>query len=87
LDVYAKATVKHDKADQSHALAIMLTIIAALGLAVLLSGLACSISCNGSGTLAIVILIVGTAGIVWGAVALIKSFSKKDKSKKQSRMR
>jgi hypothetical protein len=84
LGVYAKATLKHDKAGQSHAVEIIFTIIVAIGLFGLLSALACTISCNGADGLAVLVMVVGTAGIVWGAVAIINSLSKKHKSKKQA---
>lgn len=85
LGVYAKATLKHDKAGQSHSVEIIFTIIVAIGLFGLLAALACTISCNGANALAILLLAVGTAGIVWGAVAVINGLSKKHKSKKQTR--
>jgi hypothetical protein len=43
----------------------------------LLLALACEISCAGSDAGAIVVSILGLAGIIWGAIALIKSVKRK----------
>lgn len=75
--VYTKATISNDKEGKSHALAIILLIIAAVGLELVLSALACSISCGGSGALAIIVFALGTAGIILGTVLLINRINHK----------
>lgn len=54
-------------------------ILAVLGAALLtygLAGLACSISCSGSEALAIVVLVVGLGGIIFGVVKLIQRITR-----------
>lgn len=53
-------------------LLLFLVIIGALGLALLLASLSCSLSCNGQEGLAIVVLLAGLTGIIWLSVVLIK---------------
>ncbi|MEO6455612.1 MAG: hypothetical protein ABIN97_16140 [Ginsengibacter sp.] len=79
LKIYAIAKVTHDKESANNALPIMLTIIAALGLFVLLASLACSLSCSGSETAAAIVFFLGLAGIIWGTVALIKHINKRQR--------
>ncbi len=77
LKEHIKAKISGNKQKQNESLYILLTIIAAVGLLYLLAALACHISCSGAEGLAIVVGIVGAAGIIWGAVALIRSLSRK----------
>jgi hypothetical protein len=69
---YAAATLSGDKDNAGKAWKIILAIIAAVGLLYLLAALVCSLSCGGSDALAILVGILGLAGIIWGLVALIK---------------
>ncbi len=76
LKVYAvaKATGDNQKADDSWK--IILVIIAAIGLAALLTALVCSLSCGGSDFAAVAVAILGLAAIIWGSVALIKRINR-----------
>ena len=74
---YGKAMVTGKKEIQQSAGIIILTCIAAVGLFFLVASLACTLSCNGSEAAAVVVLLFGTAAIIWGAVAIIKSKNKK----------
>jgi uncharacterized membrane protein len=56
---------------------IVVTILVSLLLVFLLAGLSCSIACSGSEALAYVVFFLGTFGIVFGAVRIIKSIQKK----------
>ena len=56
---------------------IILAIIGALGLTLLLSSLVCSLSCGGSDAAAVIVGILGIAGIIWGTIALIKLIKRK----------
>lgn len=69
---YAVATLSGDKGNAGKAWKIILAIIATVGLLYLLAALVCSLSCGGSDALAILVGILGLAGIIWGLVALIK---------------
>ena len=79
IGIYTKSTLKHDHISAEQALLIILAIIAALGLLSLLSALACSISCGGANALAILVFIVGLAGICFGLYFLIKIIKHKRK--------
>jgi hypothetical protein len=74
---YSKAKVTGDKSNAETALLILLACIAAVGLFVLLAGLACNISCNGSEAAALILFIFGTAAIIWGLVKVIRSIQRK----------
>jgi hypothetical protein len=74
---YAKAKLTGNKKGQDDAAAIVLVCIAAAGLFVLLIGLACNLSCNGSEAAAWIVFILGTVAIVWGSVAIIHSIQRK----------
>lgn len=56
---------------------IILIIVGALAALFLLAALSCSIACGGAEGGASVLGILGTIGIVWGAVALIKGVKKR----------
>lgn len=79
--VYAKAKLSGDKATAGKVFLVILTIIGAVGLSLLLASLACSVACGGADGLAILIMVVGLTGIIWGMIALIKRI-KKGKSNK-----
>lgn len=74
---YAKAKVTGHKSNAEAALLILLACIAAVGLFVLLSALACNISCNGSEAAAVIVFILGTAAIVWALVKIIHSIQRR----------
>jgi hypothetical protein len=77
LGQYAKAKITGRKVTAEQTLLIILACIGAVGLLYLLAGLACSISCNGSEALALIVFIAGTVAIVWGLIAIIRSINKK----------
>jgi uncharacterized membrane protein HdeD (DUF308 family) len=79
---YAKAKVTGDKTTGEQVALIILTCIAAVGLLYLLAALACTISCNGSDAAAIIVFVLGTAAIIWGLVAVIRSIRRKQKKSK-----
>ena len=75
-----RAIVKKQKTAEgsgSKAILIVVTILVSLLLVFLLTGLSCSIACNGSEALAYIVFLLGTFGIVFGAVRIIKSIQKK----------
>jgi hypothetical protein len=72
LKIFVVAKTSGKKENGEKALLIILTIIAALGLLYLLAALACSISCSGAEGAAIAVAIIGTVGIIWGTVAIIR---------------
>jgi uncharacterized membrane protein len=79
LKVYATATLKGDKEKRDNTGLIILAIIGALGLLFLLTAIACSISCGGAEGAALIIFILGLAGIVFGFIAVMKSIKRKSK--------
>jgi hypothetical protein len=56
---------------------IILSVLLALVLFLMIAALSCSLACAGNGTLAVLVLLGGTALIVWGAVVLIRSIVRK----------
>jgi len=84
IGLYIKAKITGEKDESGHAGLIILAIIGALGLFLLVSALACSLGCNGSGTGAIAVFVLGTAGIVFGLLAVIRAIERKGKGKKET---
>lgn len=58
-------------------LLILLTFGVAIGLGILIAGLACNISCSGQEGLAWVVLILGWTAIIWLSVIAIKNIDRK----------
>lgn len=54
---------------------IILSILVAAGLILLLVALSCSIACNGSEALAIIVFLIGTAAVIFGVLKLIQYIS------------
>jgi hypothetical protein len=65
-----------DSTDTKKTIYIILAVLVAVGLTSLLSAAVCSISCSGSEALAIVVLIVGLGGIIFGLVKLIQRITR-----------
>ena len=84
---YAKAKITRDKKSGDEAVLIILSCIAAVGLLFLLSALACSLSCNGSDAAAIIVGVIGTAAIIWGLIAVIRSIRRKKSNPKTLTLR
>jgi hypothetical protein len=80
--IYTEAKLKGDNYTAAKAILILTTIVAAVGLAYLLAGLACSLSCSGAQGLAILVALAGLAGIIAGSIALIKAILQLGKKKK-----
>jgi hypothetical protein len=74
---YAKAKITGNKADAEQALLIFLACIAAVGLLYLVLALACTLSCNGSDAAAVIVAVLGLAGIIWGLIAVIRAINRK----------
>lgn len=83
LKIYAKCKLTHDKEGGDKALLILLTIIGAVGFLFLLAALVCELSCSGSETGALILAILGTAGIIWATVAIVRNIQKKNQPKKE----
>lgn len=79
LKLYGQAVLSGDKEARDNAWKIVLSIVALVGLLLLLSALACTIACNGSETLAIVILVGGAIGLVFGFIAILKAIKRNTK--------
>lgn len=73
--IKTKVTGEKDKSDQT--VLMILAIIGALGLFLVVAALACGLGCNGSGTGAIAVAVLGTAAIVFGLVAVIRAIQRK----------
>ena len=63
---------------------IFLAVVVAAGLLYVLAALACTISCSGAEALAVIVALVGTFGIVFGAIRLIQAILGKKRRKKRS---
>lgn len=74
---YGKSKITGNKNKEAETLPILLVCIAAVGLFFLVGSLACGIACNGSGAAAWIVFIIGTAGIIWGAIAAIRAIKRK----------
>jgi hypothetical protein len=70
---YAASKLSGRQQDGLEALLIIATIVGAAGLLLLISALACSISCGGADGLAVVVWIVGLAAIIVGVVIAAKA--------------
>jgi O-antigen/teichoic acid export membrane protein len=70
-----------NKKDADNAILIILTIIAAIGLTILLSALVCSISCGGADGLAVVVALLGLTAIIWGSIAVIRRINRGPRNK------
>lgn len=75
-----KKAIKQGKGDAGKILLTTLAIIVALGLLLLLAALACEIACNGSEALAILVFVVGLAGIIFLLVWVIRKINRKKSS-------
>ena len=62
---------------------IVLSVLVALGLLYVVASLACSISCSGSGFLAILVAVAGTTGVVILLISVIRSIMGKKKKKRE----
>jgi hypothetical protein len=74
---YAKAKITGKKLDAEQTLLIILACIAAVGLLYLVAALACTLSCNGSDAAALIVGILGLAGVIWGLIAVINAINRK----------
>jgi hypothetical protein len=79
LKKWVKAKVTGDKATASQALLILLSCIVAAGLIYLVASLACTLSCGGSDVAAVIVVVLGTAAVVWLLIRVIKSISRRSK--------
>jgi len=64
---------------------IILSIIVAIGLIALLAALSCSIACAGADVLAIIVMALGTAGIIILLVRVIRNINGKRRKQKKDR--
>ena len=79
LKIWTLAKISGNKEEGGNAGLLILAIVGAVGLFYLVAALSCSLSCNGSDAAAIVVLILGTAAIVLGLLAVIRSLKRKRK--------
>lgn len=77
LKVYAAAVIKGDEAGSDNAFKVILAIIALLGLLYLLMALVCNLSCGGSDVAAVLVGVLGLAGLIWGFVAVLNAIKRK----------
>lgn len=81
LKVYAGAVLTGDKEKSGQAWKIILAIIGLLGLLYVVAALSCGIACSGSDVAAILVLVLGVAGAIWGFVAVLKAIKRGPKKK------
>ena len=84
---YVTATIKGDKAASDGAATIVLACIAAAGLLYLVAALSCNLSCNGNDGAAIIVALLGTAGIVLGLVFIIRGVQRKRQREEEAKER
>lgn len=78
--IFLKHLNKRNEITAGDAFLIILTIIFGLGLLVLLTALVCDLSCSGNDGMAIMLALVGTAGIIVGSYYVIHRILKKSES-------
>ncbi len=83
LKVYAEAKASGDKKTADGAIGIILSILAAVGLLFLLGGLVCSLSCGGSDVAAVIVGILGLAGIIIGLIYVIRAINRSVKKREK----
>ncbi len=76
---HLKTNLKSNKLSLKGKILIVLTILGALIATFFLAGLACQISCNGAGILAIIVFVAGFSAILAFSIYIIKSIIKKHK--------
>lgn len=81
LFVYGKAKLKGNQDEANKSGLILLTIIGALGLLFLVAALACDLSCSGSEAAAGAVAVIGGIGVIWAAIAIIRSINRKKPKK------
>ena len=84
---YVSATIKGDKAASDGAGTIVLACIAAAGLLYLVAALSCNLSCNGNDAAAIIVALLGTAGIVLGLVFIIRGVQRKRQREEEAQQK
>jgi hypothetical protein len=77
IGIYVKTKITGEKEKSDQTLLIILAIIAALGIFLVVAALACSLGCNGSGTGAIAVAVLGTAAVVFGLIVVIRAIERK----------
>ena len=77
LKIWTLAKISGNKEEGGKAGLLILAIVGAVGLFFLVASLSCSLSCNGSDAAAVVVLLLGTAAIVLGLLAVIRSINRK----------
>lgn len=83
MKVYAEAKAFGDKKTANEALAIIVSILAAVGLLYLVGALACSLSCSGSDAAAIIVAILGLAGVIIGLIFVIRAIHRGAKKREK----
>ena len=81
IGIYIKTKITGEKEKSDQTLLIILAIIAALGIFLVVAALACSLGCNGSGTGAIAVAVLGTAAVVFGLIVVIQKIKRKKTDK------
>jgi hypothetical protein len=76
LKKYALDKITGNSSDGTQTALIILTIVTAVGIFLVLASLACDVSCSGSDAGAILILALGTAGLVWATIAIIRAINR-----------
>ena len=79
LKIWTLAKISGNKEEGGKAGLVILAIVGAVGLFYLVAALSCSLSCNGSDAAAVVVLLLGTAAIVLGLLAVLRSIKRKRK--------
>lgn len=82
-DQLKKAKAAGKKSDGGNVVIIIVTIIAALALLYGVAALSCSLSCNGNDGAAVLVLVLGIAAVIFGAILVGRSIRKKNKSGKE----
>lgn len=72
-----RTEMKKAKATTGQVIGTILVVLGAIGLLLLVAGLACSLSCNGSGALALLVGIGGTVGVIMLMIWAMKKINRK----------
>ncbi|MBX2923065.1 MAG: hypothetical protein KF746_12780 [Chitinophagaceae bacterium] len=78
-------TVRGNKEAKNKGVKFTLAILSGIVLMVVIAALACAIACNGQEVLAVIVLVLGLAGIICGLTAWIKSIYRKRETTRRKR--
>ena len=81
IGIFTKATIQGDKEKSGTSWRMILAIFAAVGLSLVLAALVCALACEGADAVAVLVAVIGFAGIIIGLVYLIKAIKRREEKR------